>query len=184
MPGALAVLDLGGAVRMREYRTTAPPNATWPRCLPKSSGRWDCFLWSRFDITASASHVHLDGYVEVEAAYYGAPPGWIGRRVDVQWNDLLVRLLDPKTGQLVREHVRAAREAGVRRILGASRWRRSTARRSLRMPGRPRSTWACRPAAPASLPRTQARTATDAAPGRSPDSAAHPLSRSHRSHHT
>jgi hypothetical protein len=27
--------------------------------------------------------VHLDGCVEVEAAYYGTPPGWIGRRVDV-----------------------------------------------------------------------------------------------------
>jgi hypothetical protein len=26
--------------------------------------------------------VHLDGCVEVEAAYYGAPPGWIGRQVD------------------------------------------------------------------------------------------------------
>jgi hypothetical protein len=25
--------------------------------------------------------VHLDGCVEVEAAYYSAPPGWIGRRV-------------------------------------------------------------------------------------------------------
>src|SRR5271166_6045295 len=25
--------------------------------------------------------VHLDGCVEVEAAYYGAPPGWIGRKV-------------------------------------------------------------------------------------------------------
>ena len=32
--------------------------------------------------------VHLDGCVEVEAAYYGAPPGWIGRRVQVQWNDI------------------------------------------------------------------------------------------------
>ena len=30
--------------------------------------------------------VHLDGCVEVEAAYYGAPPGWIGRRVQVQWD--------------------------------------------------------------------------------------------------
>ena len=30
--------------------------------------------------------VHLDGCVEVAAAYYSAPPGWIGRRVDVQWN--------------------------------------------------------------------------------------------------
>ena len=53
--------------------------------------------------------VHLDGCVEVEAAYYGAPPGWIGQRVHVQWNDLHVRLLAPKTGQLLREHLRATR---------------------------------------------------------------------------
>jgi len=53
--------------------------------------------------------VHLDGCVEVEAAYYGAPPGWIGRLVNVQWDDLFVRLLDPRTGQLLREHVRQRR---------------------------------------------------------------------------
>ena len=45
-------------------------------------------------------NVHLDGCVEVAAAYYSAPPGWIGRPVDVQWNDAHVRLLDPSTGQL------------------------------------------------------------------------------------
>ena len=54
--------------------------------------------------------VHLDGCVEVEAAYYSTPPGWIGQRVQVQWTDLHVRVLDPKTGQLLREHVRAPRE--------------------------------------------------------------------------
>jgi transposase len=53
--------------------------------------------------------VHLDGCVEVEAAYYGAPPGWIGQRVQVQWNDQHVRLLTPTTGQLLREHLRAPR---------------------------------------------------------------------------
>ena len=53
--------------------------------------------------------VHLDGCVEVAAAYYSAPPGWIGRRVDVQWNGAQVRLLDPRTGQLLREHLRAPR---------------------------------------------------------------------------
>lgn len=53
--------------------------------------------------------VHLDGCVEVEAAYYGVPPGWIGQRIQVQWNDLHVRLLAPKTGELLREHVRAPR---------------------------------------------------------------------------
>ena len=49
--------------------------------------------------------VHLDGCVEVEAAYYGLPPGWIGRTVKVQWDTLHVRILDPETHQLLREHV-------------------------------------------------------------------------------
>ncbi len=55
--------------------------------------------------------VHLDGCVEVESAYYGAPPGWIGRQVKVQWNPVYVWLLDPKTGQLLREHFRQKRGA-------------------------------------------------------------------------
>src|SRR5690242_11185071 len=42
--------------------------------------------------------VHLDGCVEVEAAYYGLPPGWIGRQVNVQWDELYVRILHPHTG--------------------------------------------------------------------------------------
>src|SRR5262245_54679062 len=53
--------------------------------------------------------VHVDGCVEVAAAYYGAPPGWIGREVHVQWNELHVRLLHPRTGELLREHVRQQR---------------------------------------------------------------------------
>jgi hypothetical protein len=53
--------------------------------------------------------VHLDGCVEVEAASYGAPPGWIGRRAQVQWDGRHVRLLDPKTGQLLREYLRQRR---------------------------------------------------------------------------
>ena len=50
--------------------------------------------------------VHLDGCIEVERAYYGAPPGFIGQRLPVQWDELRVRILDPKTGQLLREHWR------------------------------------------------------------------------------
>jgi hypothetical protein len=53
--------------------------------------------------------VHLDGCVEVEAAYYSAPPGWIGRRVQVQWHGKLVRLIDPRDGLLLREHLRGER---------------------------------------------------------------------------
>jgi transposase len=57
--------------------------------------------------------VHLDGCVEVEAAYYGLPPGWIGRLVRVQWDELYVRILDPNNGLLLREHVRQKRAAGI-----------------------------------------------------------------------
>ena len=63
--------------------------------------------------------VHMDGCVEVEAAYYSAPPGWIGRRVQVQWDVLNVRLLNPNTGQLLREHLRLPR--GAHRILPEDR---------------------------------------------------------------
>jgi transposase len=72
------------------------------------------FRYYRFGLRT----VHLDGCVEVEAAYYSAPPGWIGQRVQVQWTDLHVRLLAP-TGPLLREHVRAPR--GWHRIEDADR---------------------------------------------------------------
>jgi transposase len=62
--------------------------------------------------------VHLDGCVEVEAAYYSAPPGWIGQRVQVQWTEGIVRLLT-RDGLLLREHVRGPR--GHHRIAEADR---------------------------------------------------------------
>ncbi|WP_434480817.1 IS21 family transposase [Gemmatimonas sp.] len=63
--------------------------------------------------------VHLDGCVEVEAAYYSVPPGWISHRVAVQWNDLHVRVLDPTTGKLLREHLRTRR--GHHRVADSDR---------------------------------------------------------------
>lgn len=48
--------------------------------------------------------VNLDGCVEVGAAYYSAPLFWIGCQVRAQWDHEWVRLLDPRTGQLLREH--------------------------------------------------------------------------------
>lgn len=53
--------------------------------------------------------VHLDGCVEVAGAFYGAAPGWLGWSVPVQWDDLFVRILNAKTRQLLREHVRTKR---------------------------------------------------------------------------
>lgn len=63
--------------------------------------------------------VHLDGCVEVEAAYYSVPPGWISRQVAVQWDGRHVRILDPKTGLLLREHIR--QERGRHRLDGRDR---------------------------------------------------------------
>lgn len=67
--------------------------------------------------------VHLDGAVEIEGAYYHAPPGWLGRRVVVQWDVLQVRLIDPRTGELLREHVRQSR--GQRRMREEDRPKRT-----------------------------------------------------------
>jgi transposase len=53
--------------------------------------------------------VHLDGHVEIDAAYYSAPPGNIGRIVAVQWDDRRVRLLDLRSAELLREHMPQAR---------------------------------------------------------------------------
>ncbi len=47
--------------------------------------------------------VHINGCVEVDGSYYGPPPGHIGEQLDVQWDELHVRIIDPKTGQLLRE---------------------------------------------------------------------------------
>jgi transposase len=58
--------------------------------------------------------VHLDGAIEVERAYYHLPPGWLGRRVDVRWDRLHVRILDPRSGALLREYVR--QKPGGRRM--------------------------------------------------------------------
>lgn len=61
--------------------------------------------------------VHLDGAVEVDHAYYHVPPGRIGHRLRVQWDALHVRILCPKTGELLREHVRQKKG---RRVLQAA----------------------------------------------------------------
>jgi transposase len=53
--------------------------------------------------------VQLNGCVEVDGAYYGPPPGLIGHELDVHWDGVRIRILDPKTGNLLREHDKQAR---------------------------------------------------------------------------
>jgi transposase len=50
--------------------------------------------------------VHPDGCVEVGKAYYRVPPGRLGELVAVEWDERVVRILDPATGALLREHER------------------------------------------------------------------------------
>jgi len=57
--------------------------------------------------------VHLDGCVEIDSAYYHAPPGWLGRAVHVQWDEYRVRLIHPVTWELLREY--AVQRRGFRR---------------------------------------------------------------------
>jgi transposase len=48
--------------------------------------------------------VHFDAHVEVDGAYYSAPPRLAGRKVPVHIGRLWLRIIDPATHQCVREH--------------------------------------------------------------------------------
>jgi hypothetical protein len=69
--------------------------------------------------------VYLDGCVEVDAAYYSTPPGWVGRRVRGQWDGVRLRILAPETELLLREHLR--QERGRHRIADDDKPRRTPA---------------------------------------------------------
>jgi transposase len=61
--------------------------------------------------------VHFDGFIEVDGAYYHAPPQRAGSRVVVHIGRLWIRIIDPKTQELIREH--AVTGKGQRRIVDA-----------------------------------------------------------------
>lgn len=52
--------------------------------------------------------VQLTERVEVVGAYYEVPSGLIGRELQVQWDDRIVRIINPRTGDLLREHTKIA----------------------------------------------------------------------------
>ncbi len=56
-------------------------------------------------------------------AYYHVQPGRIGQRLRVQWDELHVRILCPRTGELLREHIR--QERGRRRMRDEDRPKRT-----------------------------------------------------------
>jgi transposase len=78
--------------------------------LPLPASLFPCYQEAR-------RSVHRDSYVEVERAYYEAPPELIGRQVWVRWDSRCVRILNERAEQ-VAMHTRI--EAGkFSRVLGA-----------------------------------------------------------------
>ena len=64
--------------------------------------------------------VHFDGHIEVDGAYYSAPPRYAGRRVPVHVGRLWLRIFDRETHECVREHTIALYK-GQRRTHDADR---------------------------------------------------------------
>ena len=50
--------------------------------------------------------VHVDGYIEVMAAFYSVPLAQLGCRVQVHWDDAMVRVYTPGGGELLAVHNR------------------------------------------------------------------------------
>ncbi len=64
--------------------------------------------------------VHFDGYIEVDSAYYSAPPRYVGSKVVVHAGRLWLRILDLQTHTCLREHT-IALQKGQRRTNDADR---------------------------------------------------------------
>jgi hypothetical protein len=64
--------------------------------------------------------VHFDGYIEVDSAYYSAPPRYVGSKVVVHVGRLWLRILDRTTHVCLREHT-IVLQKGQRRTHDADR---------------------------------------------------------------
>jgi len=50
--------------------------------------------------------VHVDGYIEVKAAFYSVPPSQLGNQVQVHWDEQMVRVYTPGAATLLAVHHR------------------------------------------------------------------------------
>jgi len=91
--------------------STAPPSARSPPCSLRSGPACARCRWSRFAITSSAAApcISITASRSTPGTSARRPAGSVRKEVAVQWNVSHVRLLDPRTGQLLREHRRHAR---------------------------------------------------------------------------
>ena len=64
--------------------------------------------------------VHFDGHIEVDGAYYSAPPIYAGQKVAAHVGRLWLRIVDPQTQKCIREH-EIALHKGQRRTADVDR---------------------------------------------------------------
>jgi len=64
-----------------------------PALRPLPTGRFPFFHEAQ-------RSVHRDGHVEVDKAYYSAPPEYVGRRVWVRWDGRMVRIFNRRMEQI------------------------------------------------------------------------------------
>src|SRR5438128_5579077 len=105
-----------GSVMLRKRPSKASPSKVWSKLRPtwitgRKAGRTRGF-------TALPNGKWRPCWAK-RSPLYSAPPGWIGRQVQVQWDLWQVRLLHPQTGERLREHLR--QERGKHRIQDADR---------------------------------------------------------------
>jgi hypothetical protein len=97
------------------------PSSKCARCSKKSNHSCLPLPATRFEYYRIGERtVHLDGHIEADAAYYSAPPRYVGRKVIVHVGRLWLRILDPTTHELVREFPIALHK-GQRRTNDADR---------------------------------------------------------------
>ncbi len=64
--------------------------------------------------------VHFDGHIEVDGAYYSAPPRYVGHKIAVHVGRLWLRIVDAQRHECVREHA-IALQRGQRRTVDDDR---------------------------------------------------------------
>src|ERR1019366_7444284 len=74
--------------------------------------------------------VHVDAHIEVNGAYYSAPPRYVGTSVVVHVGTLWLRIIDARSKLCVREHVTIERGPG-RHVVRSQAPKKPTAARSL-----------------------------------------------------
>jgi len=79
-----------------------------PHLLPLPLEPWRVFKRVRRKVGSTA-------HIEIEGAYYEAPPSLVDTWVPVHFDATVVRIVDPKTQQLVIEHLREAKGSRVPR---------------------------------------------------------------------